>query len=156
MNGLFNGTLREVALRAIGLTGASALRLMSRSFRAANSFGDKGPLHSRPLGVALGGAEAAFPLGCGIGTEPAVRISLFAGRDYFDGAGGWFGQNARGDATDGCGRAMPRKQNFTCRAARNGSRYDQAGHKTQHDAGSKTLPLEHLDSNSDRKFVRLT
>ena len=46
-NNLFNGTLREVALRAIGLTGASALAPFGwqrRSFRAAKTFGDKGPL----------------------------------------------------------------------------------------------------------------
>ena len=39
VNTLVNKTLREVALRAIGLTGASALRLFS-----AKTFGGKGPL----------------------------------------------------------------------------------------------------------------
>ena len=39
VNTLFSTTLRDVALRAIGLTGASALRLS-----AATTFGDIGPL----------------------------------------------------------------------------------------------------------------
>ena len=42
LNKLFSNTLREVALRAIGLTAYGVLR-QSRSFRAATMFGGKGP-----------------------------------------------------------------------------------------------------------------